>query len=127
MLAELGAAPDERRERKMNRVGRTISCLCQLGGWFLPMYGAARLELDNIVEYEIAARLALLAECELLTLGEVEWDHELWLREQASTHWAWKVMPRWKPPVPRASIRERYEAFAKDPRPIVCRRSLLTR
>jgi len=132
MLAELGSAPEPRRERKMNRVGRTISCLCHLGGWFLPMYGAARLELDNIVEYEIAARLALLAGCEqyvdeLLTLGEVEWDHELWLREQASTHWGWKVMPTWQPPPPRASIRERFEAFVKNPEPIVCKRSRLTR
>ena len=58
MLKALGATPEPYRERKMKRIGKTIACFCQIGGWFLPMYGAARLERDNIVEYEIAAQLA---------------------------------------------------------------------
>src|SRR5882724_4471522 len=48
MLDALGSAPDARRERKMDRVGKTISTLCLIGGWFVPMYGAGKLESQNI-------------------------------------------------------------------------------
>ncbi len=120
MLAELGAAPDPRRERKMTRIGKTIACLCRFGGWYMPMYGAARLERDNVVEYEIAAQLAHAANTpeyvdELLELAEVEWDHELWLRERSQSHWMWKVTPGWQPPPPRATIRERFETWRSTP------------
>ena len=114
MLHACGRAEDPKRETRMNRVGRTIGCLCGIGGWFVPMYGAARLESANIREYEVLARLAHAAGHdefvdELLTLGEVEWDHEWWLRERASSHWLWRFFPKWIPPAPRESIRERYE------------------
>lgn len=131
MLEALGAQPDPRRERKMTRVGRTIACFCRVGGWFMPMYGAARLEKDNIVEYEIAAQLAWRAELssyvdELLELAEVEWDHELWLRERAASHWMWKVIPSWEPPPPRDTIRARFDAWQADPSAeIVTRKSML--
>ena len=61
MLGELGARPDPRSERKLNVVGGLIAAFCRVGGRFLPMVGAARLECDNIVEYEILARLAHVA------------------------------------------------------------------
>ena len=58
MLAVLGAAPDSARERKLERIGRTIAFLCRIGGWYVPMYGAGRLESHNVKEYEDAADLA---------------------------------------------------------------------
>lgn len=123
MLGELGSAPDPRRERKLDLVGRSISAFCHVGGWFLPMYGAGRLESQNIVEYEHAARLANVAGLtswvdELLVLAEVEWDHELFFREKASSHVFWRVVPGWNVPLPRATIRERYAAWALGTRTV---------
>jgi|SRR2546428_1002023 len=123
MIAELGSAPDRRREAKMDRVGRSISLFCRVGGWFFPMYGAGRLESQNIREYEHAARLAAVAGCEryveeLLVMAEVEWDHERFFREKASSHPLWRVMPHWTVPPPRASIRESFAAFLAGERPI---------
>ena len=120
MLHGLGAQGDPRRERKLARIGKSIACFCRIGGWFLPMYGAARLERDNVIEYEIAAQLAWRAGTtdlveDLLGLAEVEWDHELWLRERAMAHWMWKIVPGWQPPPARTTIRARFEAFRADP------------
>jgi rubrerythrin len=116
MLKELGAEPLPARERKMDLVGRTISRFCLVGGWFFPMYGAARLESQNIREYELAARLAHVAGlasfvAPLLEMAEVEWDHERYFREQAMRHLLWRVMPGWTPPPPRTQIRRSFEAF----------------
>ena len=132
MLAELDSAPDPRAEKRLNRIGRLIACACIWGGWFIPMYGAARLESDNIVEYEILARLAWWAGLheyidELLHLGEVEWDHEFWLRELASTHWLWRFAPKWPVPEPRATIRARFESFTQAPAIVERRKSILFR
>jgi len=123
MMAELGCAPDPRRERKLDRVGKAISLFCRVGGYFFPMYGAARLENQNIGEYEHAARLAVCAgqmplADQLLELAEVEWDHELFFRSCASRHPLWRVMSRWPAPPPRASIRERFAAFLDGDRAI---------
>lgn len=131
-LAELGASPRSSAERKLDLVGRSISAFCAVGGWFLPMYGAARLECDNIVEYEAAARLAHLAGLPhlvdpLLHLAEVEWDHEHDLRERTATHILWNFVPRWKPPPPRATIRERFERFVARPQAVRRRYNLLLR
>ena len=88
------------------------------------------LELSFLVEYEIAARLAWFAghgewTDELLALGEVEWDHELCLRTEATRHWAWRWFPTWKAPAPRNSIRERFASFLKNPTPVRRRTNLL--
>jgi hypothetical protein len=116
MLTSLGSAPDARRERKMNRVGWAISFFCFVGGWFLPMWGAGKLEAQNIREYEHAARLAHVAGLdelveELLEMAEVEWDHERFFREQAQRHWLWRWMPRWTVPPPRPEIRATFAQF----------------
>ncbi len=111
MLVELGAGPLPWRERLLTIIGRTISVLCRIGGWFLPMYGAGKLERQNIVEYENAAEHALdsgfghLVD-ELLVMAEVEWDHELYFRTKSAQSFWWRIFPQWDPPPPRANIRD---------------------
>jgi len=110
MLDTLGVEPETRRERKLDRIGRVISAFCYVGGWFGPMYGAARLERKNIGEYERAAGYALgcgreeLVE-DLIEMSEVEWDHERYFREHCEGHWLWRLFPHWNPPPPRDEIR----------------------
>lgn len=108
----------------MERVGRFIAAFCQVGGWFSPMYGAGRLEAQNVREYETAARLALVAGHSsfiepLLEMAEVEWDHERYFRSHASSHPLWRVMPHWRAPPPRETIRASFAEFEKSPeRPV---------
>ena len=112
LLASLGSAPSRAREIVFWCIGRTISFLCRIGGWFIPMYGAGRLERSNIVEYEDAARHARdmgrtdMIDC-LLTMAEVEWEHERYFRERVAGHWLLRVFPLWPPPPPKESIREK--------------------
>lgn len=117
MLESLGAAPDPRLEASLTVVGRTISALCLIGGWFIPMYGAGRLEAGNIVEYETAARLAAGAGLRelvdpLLGMAEVEWDHELYFRTKVESSFWRRFFPAWGVPPPRESIRLRARAVA---------------
>lgn len=113
MLTELGERPRALRELWMMCIGTFISLFCRVGGWFVPMYGAGKLERGNIVEYEIAARLALDAgypqytEC-LLDMAELEWDHEFYFRTKSESHWLWRWFPGWEPPPPRAAIRSSF-------------------
>jgi hypothetical protein len=112
MLAELGGGADPFREKKMALIGKTISFLCRIGDWFVPMYGAAKLESQNIVEYEVAAyhagRLGLDAFVDdLLTMAEVEWDHELYFRAKAASSFLYRFFPKWPVPAPRETIRAR--------------------
>jgi hypothetical protein len=110
MLAQLAAAPDPALELKLTVIGRTISALCFIGGWFVPMYGAGRLEAGNIAEYEAAARLAAGAGRgdlvdSLLGMAEVEWDHELYFRTKVESSVWRRLLPAWTVPAPRESIR----------------------
>jgi len=122
MLAALGSAPDPRREKKLLRIGRTIAILCHIGGWYVPMYGAGRLESHNVKEYEDAAEYALgsgheeLAPC-LLRMAEVEWDHEAYFRSKVESHWLRHVIPVWPALPPKESIRRRYAALS-EPREV---------
>jgi Ubiquinone biosynthesis protein COQ7 len=109
-LAQIGADPSPAGERRARAVGRTLGLLCHLAGWLAPMYGAGRLERRNIVEYETAARLAVgagrpeLANC-LLTMAEVEWDHEQYFRSRVLTHRLAARVPMWPAPPPKSEIR----------------------
>ncbi len=124
LLRRLDAAADPKRERKMRRIGLTIGAFCRIGGWYAPMYGAGRLERGNIVEYEVAARLAHLAGHiemidELLELAEVEWDHELLFRASATSHRLWWISPKWPDTAPREHIRSAFDEFlaGNEPEP----------
>lgn len=119
MIHELGGSPDERRERKLSFVGHSIAWFCRWGGWFFPMYGAAKLEAQNIREYELAARLAYLAGLAqwvdpLLEMAEVEWDHERYFRQKAQTHLLWSWVPHWPLPPAREEIRAAFEGFCRS-------------
>ncbi len=116
MLASLGSHPNQTREIRATLIGRTLGVLCHVIGWLAPMYGAGKLESRNIREYETAARLARDAgklefvDC-LLTMAEVEWDHENYFRGRVSSHrWAKRVR-LWPQPPPLQTIRS---SFASD-------------
>jgi len=114
MLSSLGAGPKTVREIRATVVGRVLGLLCHISGWFAPMYGAGRLESRNIVEYETAARHARacgredLIDC-LLTMAEVEWEHEHYFRTCVLRHrWSRRVSI-WPEPPPKEAIRRSFE------------------
>jgi len=114
MLSKLGAAPDPRRELKALVIGRTLQALCHVSGWLLPMYGAGKLERGNIVEYEHAAQYAVgcekieFVDC-LLTMAEVEWEHEQYFRAKVLSHRLGRLLPIWPPPPPKETIRRAFD------------------
>lgn len=110
LLRQLGAKPQPLREAAFFCIGNVIAFLCLVGGWFMPMYGAGRLERSNIVEYEHAARLALLCgrvemlDC-ILEMAEVEWEHERFFRETLAGNAMLRFLPMWSTPPPKEAIR----------------------
>lgn len=113
MLAQLGATPDRLLELRNRCIGHAIARFCHIGGWYLPMYDAGWIERRNIVEYEWAARLSLLAgqarfADELLDLAEVEWEHERYFRLKASSHPLAAVLPVWDAPYEKSAIRQTF-------------------
>ena len=121
LLMELGARPNPFREMLFWLIGKSISLLCRIGGWFIPMYGAGKLERTNIVEYENAARFAEasghedMIDC-LLDMAEVEWEHERYFRERIAGHWMLRLVPKWEPPPPKEAIRACYGKLWLKPR-----------
>lgn len=117
MLRDLNASPKRLRETCAAIIGRTLGLLCHFTGWLAPMYGAGRLESRNIVEYEIAAGHARdsahddLIDC-LLTMAEVEWEHEKYFRSRVLLHPLGKRLSLWPEPRPREMIRQ---SFAREP------------
>lgn len=112
MLASLGTAPRPGREIRATIIGKALGLLCRVSPWLVPMYGAGRLESRNIGEYEDAARHACgcgrgdLVDC-LLTMAEVEWEHEAYFRARVEEHaWA-KRIPMWARPPGKSTIRAR--------------------
>ncbi len=120
MLLDLKSGPNMQREVRAAILGRVLGILCHVTGWLAPMYGAGRLESRNIREYETAARYARgcgrddLVDC-LLTMAEVEWEHESYFRSRVLSHrWA-KRLPIWLPPPAKANIRLSFEAESRSP------------
>jgi hypothetical protein len=117
MLAALGGRPRRWLELRALLIGGFLGPVCRVSGWFAPMYGAGRLESHNVREYEVAARHA--ADCGraefidcLLTMAEVEWEHERFFREKVLGHPLARLVPIWAPPPPKETIR------ALGPRPL---------
>jgi rubrerythrin len=114
MLESLGAGPNKIREIRATLVGRVLGLMCHFSGWFAPMYGAGRLESRNIVEYETAAHHALacgradLIDC-LLTMAEVEWEHEHYFRLKVLSHRLGRILPIWPEPPVKENIRLSFE------------------
>ena len=110
MLRTLNAQPNQWRELRATIIGRTLGFLCHVSGWLLPMYGAGKLESRNIVEYETAARYARTCGREefidcLLTMAEVEWEHEYYFRRKVLQHrWA-HLFSIWPEPPAKETIR----------------------
>ncbi|HMJ83092.1 MAG TPA: demethoxyubiquinone hydroxylase family protein [Vicinamibacterales bacterium] len=113
LLVKLGSGPSRSREAVFWMIGKAIGLLCHIGGRFIPMYGAGRLESANIAEYERAAAFALavgyleMVDC-LLTMAEVEWEHERFFREQIAEHWMLRIFKPWPLPPPKHTIRSPY-------------------
>jgi hypothetical protein len=113
MLRDLAAAPNRVREVIFWCIGHVIAGICHVGGWFIPMFGAGKLERGNIVEYEVAADYALacgreeLVEC-LLTMAEVEWEHERYFRSKVEGHWMLRLFKLWEPAPPKETIRAKF-------------------
>jgi rubrerythrin len=116
MLRELNARPRRFREIRATITGRTLGMLCHFTGWLAPMYGAGKLESSNIVEYEIAAGYArdcaedAFIDC-LLTMAEVEWEHEKYFRSRVVLHPLAKRLSLWPEPRPKEMIRQ---SFARE-------------
>jgi len=113
MLEQLGDVPNNHREVRPTIIGRTLQVLCYVTGWLIPMYGAGKLERRNIVEYENAARYAHhcgrldFVDC-LLTMSEVEWEHEQYFRSRVLSHWLGRRLPIWPAPPPKEEIRRSF-------------------
>lgn len=110
MLAGLNAGPRKSREVRAIIIGRVLGVGCHLSGWFAPMYGAGKLESQNIVEYQTAACYARecgrqeLIDC-LLTMAEVEWEHERYFRERVlQSRWI-RWLKIWPEPPAKEQIR----------------------
>jgi hypothetical protein len=110
MLREFDEKPHRGREIVMTVIGRLAGAGCFVTGWYGPMYGAGRIEHRNVWEYVHAATFA--RECghaelveELLTMAEVEWDHEFYFRSQVEGHWLRKILKPWPMLPPRVELR----------------------
>ena len=115
MLEKVGARPSRRREFRAIVIGRTLGMLCHTSGWLLPMYGAGKLESRNIHEYELAARYAArsgyheFVDC-LLTMAEVEWEHEKYFRACVQSHRWVRRIRLWPSPAPKEAIRATFNS-----------------
>jgi rubrerythrin len=110
ILHKLGERPNTFKEVKDVCIGRVAGFLCHVSGWLAPMYGAGKLESKNIKEYEVAARYSRdcghpeFIDC-LLTMAEVEWEHEKYFRAQILKHRLGKYLPIWPVPQGKENIR----------------------
>ncbi len=109
MLASLGSQPSAVREWIFACIGHTLSTLCYMSGWFFPMYGAGWIERRNIQEYVDAAQLANATghyefAQTLMSMAQVEWDHEQYFRSKVQQHWLRHIIPLWSMPANRNEL-----------------------
>ena len=105
MLTALGSGPVPWRERLMAAIGRFFGGLCFVGGRFLPMYAAGRLEAMNVGQYVDAAAHARASGHggfgeELDEMVAEEARHEAWFSAQCRDHWLLPIastIGRWSP------------------------------
>lgn len=105
LLAALGSGPVRWRERSMGAVGRFFGALCFVGGHFMPMYAAGRLEAMNVGQYVDAAVHARASGHgdfgdQLDAMVAEEARHEAWFSDQCRGHWllpAVSRIGRWSP------------------------------
>ena len=120
MLSELNSRPSRWLEIRATVIGRVLAILCHLSGWLTPMYGAGRLESRNIREYEAAARYARDSGRHsfidaLLTMAEVEWEHEFYFRSRVENdRWGAKLQ-LWPSPPPKERIRQSFASEYSSP------------
>lgn len=120
MLLSLEANPSSLREFRALIIGRILGLLCHVTGWLAPMYGAGRLESRNIVEYETAARWAYnsgrkdFVDC-LLSMAEVEWEHESYFRSRVRLHPLGRRLSLWPVPRPKEAIRQSFDQDVEKP------------
>jgi len=113
MLKMAGSKPNFGREIRAFMIGQMLRFGCHISGWFAPMYGAGKLESRNIREYETAARCAQSAgfpdfvDC-LLTMAEVEWEHEFYFRSRVLSHRWSRHIKMWPAPPPKETIRNSF-------------------
>jgi hypothetical protein len=89
----------------MGAIGRFFGTLCFVGGRFLPMYAAGRLEAMNVGQYVDAAEHARASGHEgfgdqLGAMVEEEARHESWFSDQCRGHWMLPTVSkvgRWSP------------------------------
>ena len=104
ILHDLGAKPQPVREFLMGSLGLVLGALCHVSGWFAPMYGAGKLEAQNVNEYTTAGDLARAAQLThhipaLLLMAAVEREHEIWFRLRCQSHWLARIIPLWRVPM----------------------------
>lgn len=119
LLNQLRARPQFWRERFMSLLGQIIGLLCHFGGWYIPMYGAGKLESRNVEEYVCAARYAWQAQHSemipvLLEMAEAEWEHEQFFRRQLLNHPLRRWLPLWPELGPKAQIRLEFSRFCQQ-------------
>lgn len=118
LLQQLHAEPRLWLEIKMSLIGKSISWLCQLGGWLIPMYGAGRLEASNVNEYITAAEYAWHSAHPqmipaLLEMAELEWEHEAYFLSKIESHRFSGWLKPWRKMPPKASIRENFSRYCQ--------------
>ncbi len=115
MLNKLGYGPDKLREWRAGWTGRVLGILCHVMGKLTPFYAAGKLESRNIREYEAAARYAAQSgnpefiDC-LLTMAEVEWEHEKYFRSCVENHPFGPMIRMWPSPPPKETIRSSFQS-----------------
>lgn len=105
LLDQFGSGPQRWREVLMGTIGRFFGALCFVGGRFMPMYAAGRLEAMNVDQYVQAGAHARAAgheaSGELLDAMVIEEArHEDWFSDQVRGHRALPLVAmvgRWSP------------------------------